>query len=120
MLSVLRFPEPFRTAPAVSPERPASSKPTSDANDATQVRPRSRRAQGSERCQGAGQEVHVVERPEGSNRFEFVVVSALRTAQLVRGCTPRVPEALKRTTTAQLEVAAGKVAKLVLTVVPVV
>jgi len=54
----------------------------------------------------------VVSRPEGSNAFEFVVVSALRAAQLMRGCVPRVAIAYKHTTTAQLEVAAGKVAKV--------
>jgi DNA-directed RNA polymerase subunit K/omega len=59
-----------------------------------------------------GKEVHVVSRPDGSNAFEFVVVSALRAAQLMRGCVPRVAIACKHTTTAQLEVAAGKVAKV--------
>lgn len=48
-------------------------------------------------------------RSPGTNGFEFVKVSALRTAQLVRGCIPRVPVGHKLTTTAQLEVAAGKV-----------
>ena len=43
-------------------------------------------------------------------RFEFVKLSALRTAQLMRGCTPRVARGGKMTTTAQLEVAGGKVA----------
>ncbi|MEW5982291.1 MAG: DNA-directed RNA polymerase subunit omega [Acidobacteriota bacterium] len=50
--------------------------------------------------------------PAGTNAFEFVVVSAQRAAQLMRGCTPRVDVADKHTTTAQLEVAAGKVAKV--------
>jgi len=45
--------------------------------------------------------------------FEFVVVSALRTAQLTRGCTPRVPAGYKHLVTAQLEVAAGKVARII-------
>jgi len=58
-------------------------------------------------------EVHVVSRPTGTNAFEFVVVSALRAAQLMRGCTPRVPPGYKHIVTAQLEVAAGKVAKIV-------
>jgi DNA-directed RNA polymerase subunit K/omega len=58
-------------------------------------------------------EVHVVSRPDGSNAFEFAVVSALRAAQLMKGCVPRVDVvAYKHTTTAQLEVAAGKVAKV--------
>jgi DNA-directed RNA polymerase subunit K/omega len=41
--------------------------------------------------------------------FELVVVAALRNKQLVRGCLPRVAMAHKLTTTARLEVAAGKV-----------
>jgi hypothetical protein len=45
----------------------------------------------------------------GVGKFEFVKLSALRTAQLMRGCTPRVPAGGKMTTTAQLEVAGGKV-----------
>ena len=51
-------------------------------------------------------------RPDPSNAFEFVVVSALRAAQLMRGCTPRVAVGYKHITTAQLEVAAGKVMKV--------
>lgn len=47
------------------------------------------------------------------NAFEFVVVSSLRATQLMRGCTPRVAGIQKTITTAQLEVAAGKVARLV-------
>jgi DNA-directed RNA polymerase subunit K/omega len=58
-------------------------------------------------------EVRVVSRPNGTNAFEFVVVSALRAAQLMKGCTPRVPAGYKHIVTAQLEVAAGKVAKIV-------
>jgi DNA-directed RNA polymerase subunit K/omega len=42
-------------------------------------------------------------------RFEFVKLSSLRAAQLTRGCVARVPEGHKRTTTAQHEIAAGKV-----------
>ena len=42
-------------------------------------------------------------------KFEFVRLASLRAAQLMRGCTARVPERYKRTTTAQREVAAGKV-----------
>jgi DNA-directed RNA polymerase subunit K/omega len=42
--------------------------------------------------------------------LEFAVLSSLRAAQLSRGCVPLVPTAaLKIATTAQLEVAAGKV-----------
>jgi DNA-directed RNA polymerase subunit K/omega len=47
------------------------------------------------------------------NGFEFAVVSSLRAAQLMRGCTPRVTTIQKTIMTAQLEVAAGKVARLV-------
>jgi hypothetical protein len=42
-------------------------------------------------------------------KFEFIKLSALRAAQLMKGCTPRVPAFAKRTTTAQHEVADGKV-----------
>lgn len=45
-------------------------------------------------------------------KFEFVKVAALRTAQLMRGCTPRVAVCGKPTTTAQHEVASGKVASV--------
>ncbi|MCC7009943.1 MAG: DNA-directed RNA polymerase subunit omega [Acidobacteria bacterium] len=47
----------------------------------------------------------------GMGRFEFVKIAALRTAQLVRGSTPRVATCLKPTTTAQREVAAGKICR---------
>ena len=46
------------------------------------------------------------------NQFEFVRLSALRTAQLMRGCTPRVTASHKMTTTAQREVAGKKVIAL--------
>lgn len=45
----------------------------------------------------------------GGNAFEFVMVATLRSAQLRRGCTPRVPKSHRWILTAQLEVAAGKV-----------
>jgi len=45
-------------------------------------------------------------------KFEFVRLAALRTAQLMRGCTPRVDGCRKMTTTAQREVAQGKVSGL--------
>ncbi|HET9368934.1 MAG TPA: DNA-directed RNA polymerase subunit omega [Vicinamibacterales bacterium] len=48
-------------------------------------------------------------RPNGTGNFEFVIVAALRAAQLLRGSTPRVPERHRATTTAQREVAEGKV-----------
>ena len=48
----------------------------------------------------------------GLGSFEFVVLSSLRVAQLVRGCTCRVPSTHKHVMTAQLEVAAGLVVGL--------
>jgi hypothetical protein len=51
----------------------------------------------------------MVHRSAESNAFEFVRIASLRTAQLVRGCTARVPEGHRRVITAQLEVVAGKV-----------
>lgn len=42
-------------------------------------------------------------------RFEFARLAALRAAQLMRGCTPRVAVGHKMTTTALREVADGKV-----------
>ena len=42
-------------------------------------------------------------------KFKFVVLATLRTAQLMRGCTPRVGPAGKPVTIAQREVAEGKV-----------
>lgn len=54
----------------------------------------------------------MVRRPISMNAYEFVVVSSLRAAQLMRGCIPRVESDHKTIMTAQMEVAAGKVAKL--------
>lgn len=51
----------------------------------------------------------MVRRSPDFNAFEFVVVATLRTAQLVRGCTPRVEAADKPVVTAQREVASGAV-----------
>ena len=51
----------------------------------------------------------MVKRPVHMNAFEFVVLSSLRAAQLMRGCTPRVNTSQKMIMTAQLEVAHGKV-----------
>jgi DNA-directed RNA polymerase subunit K/omega len=53
----------------------------------------------------------VVQRPATFNAFEFVVLAGLRTAQLMRGCTPRVEGGHKLIVTAQIEVAAGTVAR---------
>lgn len=44
-------------------------------------------------------------------KFEFVKLAALRTAQLMRGCTPRVALGFKPTTTALREVAESKVCR---------
>lgn len=54
----------------------------------------------------------MVSRPAAYNAFEFVVVSALRAAQLMKGCVPRMAGAHKTTMMAQMEVAAGKVARV--------
>jgi DNA-directed RNA polymerase subunit K/omega len=54
-----------------------------------------------------------------TNAFELVVVAALRAKQLMRGCTPRVPRGLKITTTARMEVAAGKVDVIITPAPPV-
>jgi DNA-directed RNA polymerase subunit K/omega len=48
-------------------------------------------------------------RPPKIGAFEFVVVAALRTAQLARGCRPRVVGDHQMAVLAQLEVAEGKV-----------
>jgi len=53
----------------------------------------------------------VIHRPAGVSAFEFVILSGLRAAQLMRGCTPRVEGGHKVIMTAQIEVAAGKVAR---------
>ena len=54
-------------------------------------------------------ERRVMFRPGDIGKFEFVTLAALRTAQLQRGCIPRVLASHKLTTTAQHEVADGKV-----------
>jgi DNA-directed RNA polymerase subunit K/omega len=51
----------------------------------------------------------MIHRPAEFSAFEFVVLSGLRAAQLMRGCTPRVEGAHKTIVTAQMEVATGKV-----------
>ena len=47
-----------------------------------------------------------------SNAFEFVAIAALRAQQLQRGCIQRVPGNHKNTTLAQMEIIAGKVARI--------
>lgn len=54
----------------------------------------------------------MVNRPPGTSALEFAVISGLRAAQLMRGCTPRIESTHKIITTAQMEVAAGKVVRL--------
>jgi len=54
----------------------------------------------------------VIRRPPGMGAFQFVVLSKLRAAQLMRGCRPRVDSSHKATVIAQLEVSAGKVTEL--------
>jgi hypothetical protein len=54
----------------------------------------------------------MVTRPAGTSALEFAVVSSLRAAQLMRGCTPRIESTHKLITTAQMEVAAGKIVPL--------
>lgn len=51
----------------------------------------------------------MVSRPLGTNAYEFVIVAALRTHQLMSGCLPRVQGSHKATTIAQMEVASGQV-----------
>ncbi len=60
----------------------------------------------------------MVQRPTAFNAFEFVVLSGLRAAQLMRGCTPRLPSTHKVIMTAQMEVAEGKVVRTTETAEP--
>jgi len=54
----------------------------------------------------------MVKCPQGMSVFEFSVLSSLRAAQLSRGCTPRVVPSAKLAVTAQLEVSARKVVRM--------
>jgi len=54
----------------------------------------------------------MINRAATSNAFEFVKVAALRTQQLQRGCVQRVAGNHKKTTIAQMEIVAGKVARI--------
>ena len=54
----------------------------------------------------------MVERPAQWNAYEFVVVASLRAHQLMGGCLPRVAGTHKATILAQMEVSAGKVARV--------
>ncbi len=51
----------------------------------------------------------MIQRPPGLGAFEFVVLSTLRSAQLIRGCTPKIESMHKAIVTAQMEVSEGKV-----------
>ena len=54
----------------------------------------------------------MINRSTLANSFEFVIIAALRTAQLQRGCVQRVLGSHKKTTLAQMEIVAGKVGRL--------
>jgi len=54
----------------------------------------------------------VIQRPDGVGAFQFVILSTLRAAQLIRGCRPRVDGMHKATVTAQIEVSEGKVTQM--------
>lgn len=54
----------------------------------------------------------MIQRPPGMGAFQFVVLSTLRAAQLIRGCRPRVDGMHKATVAAQCEVAEGKVTQM--------
>jgi hypothetical protein len=54
----------------------------------------------------------VIQRPPGMGAFQFVVISTLRAAQLIRGCRPHIASTHKAIITAQVEVAAGMVRQL--------
>jgi DNA-directed RNA polymerase subunit K/omega len=60
----------------------------------------------------------MIHRPAGVNQFEFVILSSLRAAQLIRGCVPRIDPGHKVVITAQMEVAAGKVVRAADAVLP--
>ena len=51
----------------------------------------------------------MITRPPEMNPFEFVRLASLRAAQLMKGCTARVPARHRAVLTARAEVAAGKV-----------
>ena len=53
----------------------------------------------------------MVIRPAQLSAYEFVVVAALRAQQLLAGCTPLLPGEHSAATMAQMEVAAGRIAR---------
>jgi hypothetical protein len=54
----------------------------------------------------------VLRRPPGVSAFQFVTLCKLRTAQLLRGCRPRIVGVHAAAVTAQREVSEGKVMEL--------
>jgi len=63
----------------------------------------------------------MVKRPSDFGRFEFAVMAGLRAVQLSRGCLPLVDVGVhKLATTAQMEVAEGKILRSPIVVVPIV
>ena len=53
----------------------------------------------------------MVTRPTHLNRYEFVVLAALRAQQLLAGCTPRIAGDHTTATMAQMEVADGLIVR---------
>ena len=63
----------------------------------------------------------VVQRPTELGAFEFVVLSTLRAAQLMRGCIPLIERGVhKATVIAQFEVASGKIRNVPMDMRPLV
>ena len=54
----------------------------------------------------------MIQRPPGMGAFQFVILSTLRAAQLIRGCQPLIAGTHKAIITAQFEVATGRVRQL--------
>lgn len=54
----------------------------------------------------------MIQRPPTFGAFQYVILVALRSAQLMRGCRPRVESLHKPTVTAQLEVSQGFITQL--------
>jgi DNA-directed RNA polymerase subunit K/omega len=54
----------------------------------------------------------VIDRPNVTNAFEFVVLAGARAKQLLKGCTPRTTGSEKLVRLAQKEVREGKVEKV--------
>jgi DNA-directed RNA polymerase subunit K/omega len=61
----------------------------------------------------------VIHRPTEFSAFEFVVLSGLRAAQLMRGCTPKIEPGHKTIVTAQMEIASYKVLQAARAILPV-